>query len=182
MGEGVSEMKSLPQHQLQWVLSKQTFEKYTEMLIEWEKSPRRVTNIIWDQSFKQNSLAPLSFPFQRCLGIRVVAVFTDWKIPKYSRFSITYPAPQLLGALGVPPYSCRIAYPWLVKSPVPALSARPLPQIPPSVWAQNGSFLLHIKIRPKFSPSWWPVAYRLTIYNSWSLIPSTYTLILAHSY
>lgn len=157
--------------------------------MEWEKSPSRVTNIIWDQSFKQNSLALLSqFPFPALPRVRKSPGYYASENTKIAaRFTTDFLSLTLhlsfygLWVLFLIPAKYRI-HVW--RNARCLRSARPLPQalLSPPVWAESGSLLLHIKIRSKCSGSWWPVAYRLTIYNSWSLIPRTYTLILALSY
>lgn len=190
MGEGAAEMESraLPHHQLQWVLFKQTFEKYTDMLMEWEQSLGRVTNIIWDQSFKQISLAPLSqFPFPALPRVKKSHDFYASENTKIAAgFTTDFLSLTLhlsfygLWVLFLIPAIKRVHVRW--NRGACALPGAPAGALVPPGCARSGSFLLHIKIRSKCSGSWWPLAYRLTIYNSWSLIPRTYTLILAHSY
>lgn len=158
---------------------------------KWENVPQ-VEHKYWGGLVLQTKpAAPLTFcfPSLRWLGWTSAAVFTHLKRHGDHTDCVFFHLPCTSAFMGsgcsslflpnsspVSISSCK--NPFLCSAP--AAPAAVAVRSPP-VWAKNSSFLLHIKIRSKCKASYWLVVYRLTIYKSWSLIPTTYTTILARS-
>lgn len=133
----------------------QTLSKSTQRCSRSEKNPPVASQILSEISPLNKIPLRLSFTFP--FGRRRVAVFTDRNTKREAAFTTDFLSLTLhlsfygLWVLFLIPAIQRIHLGGNARARAPPGRSRRCP----SVWAKGGSFLLHIKIRSKCSPSWW---------------------------